>query len=45
MSKIEKLRTSSIGMSFQDKEVSSKEMAKKVGSYCLLGEQLKGKKN
>lgn len=32
-------------MSFQDKEVNSKEVAKKVESYCLLGEQLKGKKN
>jgi len=44
MSEIEKSRISSISMSFQGKEVNSKETARKVKSHCLWGEQLKGKK-
>ena len=31
-------------MPFQDKEVNSKETARKVKCHCLWGEQLKGKK-
>lgn len=41
MSKTEKSRISSVRMSFQHREVNSKEIAKNVGSYCLFESDLR----